>query len=31
MIIDTLKGPIGHIIRPEDYVGKDIYGQPIDS
>lgn len=31
LMIDTLKGPIGHIIRPEDYVGKDIYGQPIDS
>ena len=30
-MIDTLKGPIGHIIRPEDYVGKDIYGQPIDT
>lgn len=29
-MIDTLKGPIGHIIRPEDYVGKDIYGEPID-
>lgn len=29
-MIDTLKGPIGHIIRPEDYVGKDIYGLPID-
>lgn len=30
-MIDTLKGPIGHIIRPEDYVGKDIYGQPLDT
>lgn len=30
-MIDTLKGPIGHIIRPEDYVGKDIYGLPIDT
>lgn len=30
LMIDTLKGPIGHIIRPEDYVGKDIYGLPID-
>lgn len=30
-MIDTLKGPIGHIIRPEDYVGKNIYGEPIDS
>ena len=30
MMIDTLKGPIGHIIRPEDYVGKDIYGEPIN-
>lgn len=29
-MIDTLKGPIGHIIRPEDYVGKDIYGEPIN-
>ena len=29
-MIDTLKGPIGHIIRPEDYVGKNIYGEPID-
>lgn len=29
-MIDILKGPIGHIIRPEDYVGKDIYGEPID-
>jgi hypothetical protein len=28
-MIDTLKGPIGHIIRPEDYVGKNIYGEPI--
>lgn len=30
LMIDTLKGPIGHIIRPEDYIGKDIYGLPID-
>lgn len=30
MMIDVLKGPIGHIIRPEDYVGKDIYGEPIN-
>lgn len=30
-MIETLKGPIGHIIRPEDYVGKDIYGQPLDT
>ena len=29
-MIDTLKGPIGHVIRPEDYVGKNIYGEPID-
>lgn len=31
LMIETLKGPIGHIIRPEDYVGKDIYGQPLDT
>lgn len=30
-MIDTLKGPIGHIIRPEDYIGKNIYGEPIDT
>lgn len=28
-MIDTLKGPIGHIIRPEDFVGKNIYGEEI--
>ena len=30
MMIDGLKGPIGHIIRPDHYVGKDIYGEPIN-
>ncbi len=29
-MIDTLKGPIGHIIRPEDYVGKNIFDEPIN-
>nr|DAJ34055.1 MAG TPA: Protein of unknown function (DUF3072) [Caudoviricetes sp.] len=28
-MIDTLKGPISHIIRPEDYIGKNIYGEEI--